>query len=85
MLVVANLANTKWCKNPEKRLKFWLMGNHLRVLSESFLMNTNITGFRWFSKILKVALAFIGFKGLGIKIDIDWLDLGSNTICASEF
>ena len=27
------------------------MGTHPRILSESFLMNTNMTGFRWFSKI----------------------------------
>ena len=27
------------------------MGTHLRVLSESYPMNTNMTGFRWFSKI----------------------------------
>ena len=26
------------------------MGTHLRVLSESFLMDTKMTGFRWFSK-----------------------------------
>ena len=38
------------------------MGTHLRVLGEKFPMNTNMTGFRWFSKIFaflkaKVALA----------------------------
>ena len=27
-------------------------GTHLRVLSESYLMNTNMTGFRWFKKSL---------------------------------
>ena len=27
------LANTKWCKNPEKLFKPWQMGTHLRVLS----------------------------------------------------
>ena len=27
------------------------MGTHLRVLSESYLMNTNMTRFRMFSKI----------------------------------
>ena len=47
MLVVANLVNTKWCKKPEKYLKPWHMGTHLRVL-----MNTNMTRFRWFSYIL---------------------------------
>ena len=43
-LLVANLANTKWCKKPEKRLKPWHMGTHLRVLSESYPINTNMTG-----------------------------------------
>ena len=33
----------------EKWLKPWHNGTHLRVLSESYLMNTNMTGFRWFS------------------------------------
>ena len=51
MLVVANLANTKWCKKPEKRLKPWQMGTHLRVLSESHIMIANTAGFRWFSKL----------------------------------
>ena len=42
MLLVANLANTKWCRKPEKWLKPWHMGTHLRVLmiSESFPMNS---------------------------------------------
>ena len=51
MMLVASLANTKWCNKPEKWLKPWQMGTHLRVLSESFPMNTNMTGFRWFLKI----------------------------------
>ena len=45
------------------------MGTHLRVLSESYLMNTNMAGFRWFLKNLcilvlwmKVALALEGLK-----------------------
>ena len=46
MLLVANLTNTKLCKNPEKSPKPWQMGTHLRVLSESFPMSTNMTGFR---------------------------------------
>ena len=37
MVLVANLSNTKT----------WRMGTQLRVLSESFLMNTNMTGVRW--------------------------------------
>ena len=28
------------------------MGTHMRVLQESYPMNTNMTRFRWFSKIL---------------------------------
>ena len=39
-------------QKPEKWLKPWQMGTHLRVLSESYPINTNMTGFRWFSKIL---------------------------------
>ena len=27
------------------------MGTHMRVLSKSYIMNTNMTGFYWFSKI----------------------------------
>ena len=38
-------------KKSEKLLKPWHMGTHLRALSESFLMNTNMTGFGWFSKL----------------------------------
>ena len=51
MLLLANFANTKWCKKPEKWLKPWQMGAHLRVLSESYPMNTNMTRLRRFSKI----------------------------------
>ena len=52
MLLVANLANIKWCRKPGKWLKHWQMGTHLRVLSEIFPMNTNKIGFRWFQKHL---------------------------------
>ena len=41
MLLVANIANTKWCKKPANWLKPWHVGTHLRVLSETYLMNTN--------------------------------------------
>ena len=51
MLQVANLANTKSSENTKKLLRPWHMGTYLRVLSESFPMNTNMAGFRWFSKI----------------------------------
>ena len=33
-----------------ERLKPWHTGTHLRVLSKSYPMNANMTGFRWFSK-----------------------------------
>ena len=53
MLLAANVANEKWCKKPEKLLKPWHMGYHLRVLNAGYPMNTNMTGgFRWFSKIV---------------------------------
>ena len=51
VVLVANLAKTKWCKKPEKWLKPWQMGTHLRVLSKSFPMNTNMAVFRRFSEI----------------------------------
>ena len=58
----------KTCKNPEKRLKPWHIGTHLRVLLQGYPMNTNTTGLRWSSQIFafmhvhwtKVALALEG-------------------------
>ena len=38
-------------QKPEILLKPWPMGTHLKVLRESYPMNTNMAGFRWFSKI----------------------------------
>ena len=52
MLLVANLANTKWYKKTWKWLKPWQMGTHLKVLSESFPMNTNMTCLDGFQKSL---------------------------------
>ena len=47
MLLVTNLANTELCKNNNRKMTGTLAhGTHLRVLSESFPMNTNMTGFR---------------------------------------
>ena len=51
MLLVATSAKEKLFKNHEKRSKPWHVGIHLRVLCESFPMNTNMTGFGWFCKI----------------------------------
>ena len=68
MLLVANFANTKSCKkNPEKSLKPWQMGTHLRVLREGYPMNTNKSGFQWFSKIF----AFFCCGG-GSSLSIKW-------------
>ena len=53
MLQVANLADTKSCKKPEKWPKLLQMGTHLRVLSESYPMSTNMTGFEYFFEFLK--------------------------------
>ena len=52
MLLVASFANTKRCKKAKKWLQLQ-MGTHLRVLSDSYPMDTNMTGFRCFSKIFK--------------------------------
>ena len=38
-------------KKTEKGLKLWHIGTHLIVLSESYPMNTDMAGFKWFSKI----------------------------------
>ena len=61
MLVVANLANTK-CG---KKLKIYCnpggLGTHLRVISESYPKNTNMTGFRFFWTT-KVAMALKGLN-----------------------
>ena len=46
MLLVTNLINTKYVKKAEKSPKPWQMGTHLRVLDESFPMNTKMIGFR---------------------------------------
>ena len=44
MLLKAILANTKCSKKPEKMNETL----HVKVLSEGYPMNTNMTGFRWF-------------------------------------
>ena len=62
MLVVARFAKAKYCKNSEKSLKPWHVGTHLRVLSESYLMTTNMSGFTCFSKIF----AFLDKSSLSI-------------------
>ena len=41
MLLVANFANTKWCKKPEKMTE--TLARDLRGLSKSYPMNINMT------------------------------------------
>ena len=53
------------------------MGTHLWVLSESYLMSTHITGFRWLLKIFAFSMCF-GESSLSIgrvKLNLmaDWL------------
>ena len=67
-------------KTPEKCLKPCHMGTHLRVLSESYPMDTNMTGFKWLSKIFcilvllrKVASAL---EGLNQTNRVVWEEMG---------
>ena len=46
-------------KTTEKWLKPWHMGTHLRGLSESYPMNSNMTGYRCFSKNLCVLVLWM--------------------------
>ena len=65
------------------------MGTHLRVLSESSPMNTNMTGLTWFSKFFifvlwtKVASALEGLSSMnkpnGCQDVV--LNLGLNSVC----
>ena len=55
-LLMADLTTAKWCKTPEKWPKPWHMGTRPRVLSKSFLMDTNMTRFRSSSKITETCL-----------------------------
>ena len=76
-LLVANFAITKLCKNPEKRLKPWQMGTHLKVLSEGYPMNTNKTGFRCFSEYLWVFVLK--------KLDVSSLSIGRVNFSVNNF
>ena len=57
MLLMANLADTKLCKKPELLLKSGQMSTHLKILNESYPINTNMTGIQCFSK----EIAFLCF------------------------
>ena len=61
-------------KKAEKCLKHWHMGTHLRVLSKSYSMNTDMIRYRRLSKIL-TSLCFertwsLALKGLIEKLDV---------------
>ena len=71
MLLVSNLANTKWCKKPEKWLKPWHLGSHMRVLEESYPINTKMTGFKILCFLVhwtKVASAMEGLTPLMLRL-----------------
>ena len=60
-------------QKPEKSLKPWQMGTHLRVLSESYPINTNTTGFRWFSKIVAfLCCGYISSLSIG-RVKAKWI------------
>ena len=65
MLLMSDLVITKLCKNLITLLKAWHMGTHLILLSESYPMNTNMTGFASFS----VPLALEGLKSFLEALD----------------
>ena len=75
MLLVANLVNRKWCEKSWKWREPWHKGTQLKVLSESFPMNTNMVGFKRFLKLS--ALFAFGESSLSIErvntlTDIFW-------------
>ena len=60
-------------KKAEKCPKPWQMGTHMKVLGESFPMNTNMTGFRCFSKLF-VHLCALDKNSLSIgRVKSLWL------------
>ena len=67
-LLVVNLVNTKWCMKVEK-LAYTLTCGYSSVDLKSFLLNLNMTGFRWFSKIIFLPWTKIvsACKGLNVK------------------
>ena len=83
MLLVANLANTKWCKKPEKWLRPWHMGTHLRVLSElsnEYQHDRVLIVFKnlWVIVLwMKLALALEGSTSI---TELKWFGTFSNSI-----
>ena len=58
MLLEDNFFNTKMMQKTWKMSETLANGTHLRLLTESFPMNTNMTEFRWFPKFY-ASLCFI--------------------------
>ena len=60
------------------------MGAHMGELSESFQMNTNITGFKWFSKIIRVLWTKVASALEGLIQNV-WNIHGINlSLCQSD-
>ena len=55
------------------------MGTHLKELSEIFPMNTNMTGFGWFSKIF--ASLYLDENSLSIGRVNQWVDVAYPVNC----
>ena len=51
LLLLDKFAKTRWCENFKKWLKPWHIGTHLKVLSKSYWINTNMAGFGRFLKL----------------------------------
>ena len=76
MLLVANLANTKWWKKHGKMTETQAYGYSSESAdSGSYPMNTNIKGLRWFSKIKIFASCVLCMKVNAWALDGLELDL----------
>ena len=57
------------------------LGTHMRVLGESYLVNTNMTGFKWFTKIFAL-LCFWGKYKLSIgRVKVFFQNFFFNYLC----
>ena len=59
-------------KKPEKWLKPWHIGTHLWVPSKYHPMNTNMTGFRWVSNVLRFCALDKSSLSIG-RVKTTWL------------
>ena len=58
------------------------MGAHLRILTESYPMNTNMIGFRWFYKYLCVLVLWTKVASALITLLLLTLDISGATYLA---